>query len=208
MKTSKNSFLRSITLKVAAGGISAALYFAAILPTATILALVLPSPLGMIQLRPAIVIPMVIASVFGPLSGFLCGAIGNTLQIFVFGFDMSAIPGFFANGIGAIVTAIIAGYFNRRYDGRKRILGIILAASLGLAWTTGLIIGFGNYAMGLIPSTEIALILVGLVGIGNMIWACTIFAPIEIAVRRAFPQFSAPKKITQKKSNESSSISR
>jgi hypothetical protein len=176
--------LRASALEVAVGGIGAALYGAAIIPTATILAMVLPSPLGLIQLRPAIVIPMVIASVFGPWSGFVCGAFGNSLQIFVFGYHPTDIPGFFANGLGAIVTAILARTFARRYTGAKRTLGNIFAASVGLAWTTGLIIGFGNYLLGFAPSIQTALILVLLVAIGNSLWACTVFPPVELVVKR------------------------
>jgi hypothetical protein len=175
---------RISALEVAVGGIGAALYGAAIIPTATILAMALPSPLGLIQLRPAIVIPMVIASVFGPWSGFICGAIGNTLQIFVFGFHPTAIPGFFANGLGAMVTAVLANFFARRYTGMKLTLGKIFSASVGLAWITGLIIGFGNYLMGFAPSVETAFVLVLLVAIGNSIWACTIFPPIEQLIKR------------------------
>jgi hypothetical protein len=181
--TSQLSFHVS-ALEVAVGGIGAALYVATIIPTATVLAMALPSPLGLIQLRPAIVIPMVIASVFGPWSGFICGAFGDSLQILVFGFHPTAIPGFFANGIGAVVTAVLARIFARRYTGVKRKLGNIVAASVGLAWTTGIIIGLGNYLLGFAPSIETALILVLLVAIGNSLWACTVFPPVEHIVRR------------------------
>lgn len=189
-KQTKRVSFRGSALEVAVGGIGAALYGAASVPTATILAMAISFPFGRVQLRPAIAIPMVIASVFGPWAGFICGAVGNTLQIFVFGYSPGVIPGFFANGLGAVVTAILAQTFVPRFAGSKRVFASIFAASLGLAWITGLIIGIGAFWLGFAVSIEAMLIFVLLVGIGNTIWACTIFPPAEVAVRRLVGRFS------------------
>ena len=172
---------RRVALNVAVGALGAAMYAVLILPAIMINL----GPLGIANLRPAVVVPMAIASVFGPWPGFVCAAFGNSIaDLFVYGPDPGTIPGFVGSGVGAVVTASIAEIATRRFKGGRRIAFVVFGSALGLGWIAGLIVGVGNLLMGFIPTLGIALIVASLIGVGNTIFACTILPPLEIAIRK------------------------
>lgn len=169
------------TLNITIGSVGAALYAILILPVIVVTL----GPLGIANLRPAIVIPMVISSVFGPLAGSLTAAFGNSIaDLITYGPHPGTIPGFAGSGIGAVVTAIFAMMATKWLKGAKRIGVVAFGSAVGLGWITGLIVGVGNLLMGYIPSIEVALTVGAIIGVGNTIWAFTILPPVEISVRK------------------------
>jgi len=170
------------TVEIAISAIGAALYGVGALITISVVL----GPLGIATLRPAIVIPMAIACLFGYKVGFICGALGNFLADFiVYGLDPGEIPGIIASGFGAVITVLFVKIAEKRYKSEKTWLGFaILGSNVGLAWFAGFAVGFGNQLIGYIPTAEIAIIVAITIGIGNSIWACTIFPPIVMILRR------------------------
>jgi len=162
---------------VSAIAICAALYAIGAYATAYI-----PSPWGRGQFRPAIIIPVVFATIFGPFVGAVGGAIGTLIADSLKHFEIY-LPSLVAAVPGHIVALYVYGLIIKKFSWRRFIAATHLSLLAG-NFTTALlyvVFVFGKFLPGLI--------------LGLLIWwyitmlpFVILFVPLIIrAISAAFP---------------------
>lgn len=133
-------------LMVSLIAMNAALYAIAAYATAYI-----ESPWGMGQFRPAIVIPVVFATLFSPLAGALGGALG-TLLVDSVKHGQIYMPSLVAAVPGHLVTLLLYGWITRKFTWARFVLGCVVSLLVGNLVTAILYVWFvmGQPYVGLI----------------------------------------------------------
>ena len=148
------------------------------------------------ELRIFIFIPALTAVWFGPVIGGLAAGFGNLLldiidNVILKGesLDMSNVVGFFANLIGAYVVGLLRDELIVSKDDNilslkffKKYFRNLVASVIGMAITTGELIGLGLYGAGFFDSISIAFGLAWSIATANTMVLLIAMIPVQIFV--------------------------
>lgn len=148
------------------------------------------------ELRIFIFIPALTAVWFGPIIGGLAAGFGNLLLDIIDNLilkgeslDMSNVVGFFANLIGAYIVGLLREELTVSKDDNilsmvfmKRYFRNLIASVIGMAVTTGELIGLGLYGAGFLHSISAAFGLAWSIAVANTIVLIIAMIPVQIFV--------------------------
>jgi energy-coupling factor transport system substrate-specific component len=135
-KEKKESFFSA--KQIVAMAVGTALYAALTIPFNV---LQIPGAGGLIAVRPTVAIPMLFGFVFGPITGFVSGCLGNIIS------DGVSFGGFFWNwdiGNGLLGAVPGIGYFIVKRTDWTKVRGLVTSSVLAVV---GSIVGIGFAAM-------------------------------------------------------------